>query len=237
MSWARPSAASLVSDRGPSAQLIVTVDEDLKSSTELRILAHAKVPSEGEWTIPGLRPLDAIWTGGTTTVFLDQFHVMKECREKPDGLSFPRRRMPVRSIGWNSSRDSPSSVAQLVFHRPRADRRARFEAVSSSPASPARLECRVELGVHNGSMPELAIDLSPEWLPEQVTIRGMDDPVAWHPSCCLGKHEGLTCASRDHDHAQEGAGGLVGPRARPLPGGRGPTATSSRPSGRRPVER
>ena len=85
-----PAVRGYRSERsGNATRLVVTLDSGLETSTELRILAHAQVPSEGEWTIPGLRPLDAIWTGGTTTVFLDEFHVMKECREKAGRLVFP----------------------------------------------------------------------------------------------------------------------------------------------------
>ena len=74
---------------GTGTRLAVSLDGGFETSTDLRILAHAQVPSEGEWTIPGVRPLDAIWTGGTTTVFLDKFHALKECHEKAGRLVFP----------------------------------------------------------------------------------------------------------------------------------------------------
>ena len=151
-------------------------------STDLRILAHAQVPSEGEWTIPGLRPLDATWTGGPTTVFLDEFHVMKECREKAGRLVFPTSpdSGPVDRLEFESG--SPGSVADLVFHSARADTSCAVRGRLFVAGSPARLECELSWAVHEGSMPELAIDLSPAWLPDRVVVRGMDDPVAWHPS-------------------------------------------------------
>ncbi len=178
-----PAVRSYQSDRsGNATRLAVTLDGGLEPSTDLRILAHAQVPSEGEWTIPGLRPLDAIWTGGTTTVFLDEFHVMKECREKAGRLVFPSSpdSGPVDRLEFESG--SPQSVAELVFHRPRADTACAVRGRLFVAGSPARLECELSWAVHNGSMPELEIDLSPAWLPDRVTIRGMDDPVAWHPS-------------------------------------------------------
>jgi hypothetical protein len=167
---------------GNATRLAVTVDSGLETSTELRILAHTQVPAEGEWKIPGLRPLDAIWTGGTTTVFLDKFHVMKECREKAGRLVFPSSPDSGQVERLEFESGSPRSVAELVFHRPRADTSCAVRGRLFVAGSPARLECELSWAIHDGSMPELAIDLSPAWLPEKVVIRGMDDPVAWHPT-------------------------------------------------------
>ena len=178
-----PAVRAYQSERlGNVTRLAVTVDGGTETSTDLRILAHAQVPSEGEWTIPGLRPLDAEWTGGTTTVFLDKFHVVKECREKTGRRVFPSSpdSGPVDRLEFESA--SPRSVAALVFHRPRADTSCAVLGRLYVAGAPARFECELTWAVHDGSMPELAIDLSPAWLPEKVVIRGMDDPVAWHPS-------------------------------------------------------
>ncbi len=178
-----PGVQAHQSQRSENAtRLAVTMDSGKETSTDLRILAHAQVPSEGEWTIPGLRPLDATWTGGTTTVLLDRFHVMKESREKAGRLVFPSSpdSGPVDRLEFESG--SPRSVAELVFGRPRADTSCSVRGRLFVAGSPARLECELSWAVHDGSMPELAIDLSPTWLPERVVIRGMDDPVAWHPS-------------------------------------------------------
>ena len=115
-------------------------------------------------------------------MFLDEFHVMKECREKAGRLVFPSSpdSGPVDRLEFESG--SPRSVAELVFRRPRADTSCAVRGRLFVAGSPARLECELNWAVHDGSMPELEIDLSPAWLPDRVVIRGMDDPVAWHPS-------------------------------------------------------
>ena len=68
-------------------------------------------PSCGYWPTPRCRRRvngrfrdcgrsNATWTGGTTTVFLDEFHVMKECREKAGRRVFPT------SAGFRSGRSA-----------------------------------------------------------------------------------------------------------------------------------
>ena len=167
---------------GNRARLVVTLDSGLETLTEMRILAHAQVPVEGEWTIPGLLPLDAIWTGGTTTVYLDEFHVLKECREKAGRLVFPRSpdSGPVDRLEFKSG--PPRSVAELVFRRPRTDTSCTVHGRLFVAGSPARVECELNWTFHAGTIPELEIDLSPGWLPDRVVVRGIDNPVTWHPS-------------------------------------------------------
>ncbi len=109
-----PSVRGYRTERsGSVTRLNVTVDGDRKSSTELRFLAHVQVPTEGSWTIPAIRPINAIWTGGTTTVVLDELHVLQQCREKAGRRIFP-------------SREDLGSVDRLEFESesPRAGRRA-----------------------------------------------------------------------------------------------------------------
>ncbi len=36
--------------------------------------------------------------------------------------------------------------------------------------------------MQQGSLAELEIDFGPAWLPDQVQLRGLDDPLVWHPS-------------------------------------------------------
>ena len=178
-----PAVRAYESERsGNATRLAVTVDSGLETSTDLRILAHAQIPSQGEWTIPGLRPLDAIWTGGTTTVLLDKFHVVKECRERAGRLVFPSSPDSGQFDRLEFESGSPRSVAELVFQRPQADTSCAVRGRLFVTGSSSRLECELSWAVHDGSMPELTIDLSPAWIPEQVLIRGTDQPVAWHPS-------------------------------------------------------
>ncbi len=48
--------------------------------------------------------------------------------------------------------------------------------------APARLDCRLDWTLRRGSISQMEIDLSPAWLPDQVRIQGLDDPLAWHSS-------------------------------------------------------
>ncbi len=87
---------------------MVTLGGELKSATELKFLAHARVPVTGRWQIPAIRPVNATWTGGATTVTLDDFHVVEECIEKAGRRAFPKPEL----ICWNQQfipgRESPA---------------------------------------------------------------------------------------------------------------------------------
>ena len=148
-------------------------------------------------------------------------------------MSFRRRpdSGPVDRLEFESA--SPRSVAELVFRRPRADTSCEVRGRLFVAGSPARLECELNWAVHDGSMSELEIDLSPAWLPDQVVIRGKDDPVAWHPSLLPSGNTRLHVgASGGHEHAQGAGGDGAGELDRF--GRAGPAATSPRSSGAEP---
>ena len=168
--------------KGAVTRLEVTLGGALESTTRLRFLANARVPLEGRWKIPALLPLDATWTGGNTTVILDELHVVEECREQAGRRivaaevdSGPDYRLVFES-------ESPRSVAELVFKQPRAESSCVVRGQLFVADSPCRLETELDWTFHRGSVSELEVDLSPAWVPDQVTIRGLDDPVAWHSS-------------------------------------------------------
>ncbi len=119
-------------------------------------LAHVQVPSEGPWTIPAMRPINAIWTGGTTTVVLDDFHVLQQCREKAGSTHLPRAgRLRLGQSTWNSSRNRLEPVAELVFRKPGADSSCQVRGQLFIGGSPSRLECQLNWTLHHGSLAEL----------------------------------------------------------------------------------
>ena len=163
-------------------RVTVTIGEGVRSTT-LRFLAHARVPSEGAWRIPAFRPLDATWTGGRTTVILDPLHAVSECRERAGRLVPPGRGDPDAADRLVFEAESSRSVADLVFIRPRAGSglhgpRAPRSWAARRPDSSAAWTGRCR----RGSVSQLEIDLSPAWLPDQVRIQDLDDPLAWHSS-------------------------------------------------------
>jgi hypothetical protein len=178
-----PSVRGYHSERvGAVDRLKVMVDAGTKASAEIVLLAHAQVPSEGEWSVPGLRPLNATWTGGMTSLLLDELHILKECREKAGRRVYPAGPAsgPADRLEFESG--SPRSVAELVFRRPRSDTPCEVRGRLFVAGPRAKIECELTWAVHDASMSKLEIDVSPTWLTDQVMIRGKDDPLVWHPS-------------------------------------------------------
>jgi hypothetical protein len=215
---------------GVGARLVVTLDNAIKMPTNLVFLAHARVPSDGEWTIPGLRPHNLNWIGGTTTVILDELHVLKECREKAGRRIFPTApdSGPADRLEFESA--SPGSVAELVFRRPRSDSPCEVRGGLFIAGAVADVECELTWATHDMAMSEIEIDLSPTWLAEQVVIRGNSDPLEWHPSLLPSGHTRvhvalpagtnatgkLVVAVRASSTVSGGRGPLELPRVRPI---------------------
>ncbi len=181
----RPEPTARAGDRGerpvPPTRVTVELVNEARTAS-LRFLAHARVPSEGAWSIPALRPLDATWTGGRTTVVLDDSHALRACRERAGRLVPPGRGDAAPANRLTFEAESPRSVAELVFIRPRADVACTVLGRLVMGGAQPRLDCRLDWVLHRGSVSQMEIDLAPTWLPEQVRIQGLDDPLAWHSS-------------------------------------------------------
>ena len=166
---------------GESTRVAVRIAEGVRATT-LSFLAHASVPSEGTWAIPSIRPMDATWTGGRTTVTLDELHAVREYRERAGRLVPPGRGEAGTAHRMAFEADSPRSVAELDLVRPRSELACTVRGQLNLGVTPARLDCRLDCSVHRGSVSHVEVDLSPAWFPEQVWIPGLDDPLAWHSS-------------------------------------------------------
>ncbi len=166
---------------GPSTRVTVTLDPDSPAAV-IRFLAHGTVPSEGPWRIPAMRPVDATWTRGRTTVILDELHVVRECREDAGRLVAPGRAEAPGVNRLTFEAESPRSVGEVVFLGPRAELSCGVQGQLFITGARTGFECRLDWALQRGSTPELEVDLSPAWIPEQVRIQGLDDPVSWHAS-------------------------------------------------------
>jgi hypothetical protein len=163
-------------------RVVVTSGGEQSSATEIRFLAHARVPAEGPWPIPAIRPLNASWTGGTTTVILDPLHVVAECTEKAGRRDFgPGGELP-RQNQLVFQAESPLSVAELVFRKPRNEPSCWVRGQLFVSATPCGLECQLEFTAEQTLPSELEIELSPGWITDRVLIRGSEDALDWHSS-------------------------------------------------------
>lgn len=163
-------------------RVAVTLAEGVRTAS-LKFLAHARVPPEGRWSVPSLHPVDATWTGGRTTVVLDDLRAVRKCRERA-GRLVPSA--PGESDGDNRltfEEEAPRSVAELEFIRPGMQVACTvLGRLVLGSGGPPRLDCRVDWVLQRGSISQMEVDLSPAWLPDQVRILGLDDPLPWHSS-------------------------------------------------------
>ena len=167
--------------KGGATHVEVALDGGLTRSTSVQFLGRAPIPIEGSWSIPAVRPLNAAWTGGTTTVVLGTRRVVAECIEK----SGRRVRASGAAAGLVEQlvfeSKLPGSVADLVFRKPEADSWCEVLGQLFLAGSPGRIECQLNWTFDERPVSELEVDLSPGWLPDRVVLRGRNEPVAWRP--------------------------------------------------------
>ena len=165
---------------GENTRVSVSLAGNSRMPTPVHFEARARVPFEGRWTIPAMRSLDAIWTGGTTTVVLDPMHVIQDCRERAG------RRVPSQGGVFEARNElvfearSTEPLADLVFRQtqpqPACLVRGRLLVGTTAP----QLECQLIGIVSRGLAKELSIEVPPNWVPERVRWSGADESIAWH---------------------------------------------------------
>ncbi len=160
----------------------ISLEGPLSSGAELRLLAHVRVPEDGLWKIPAARPLNGVWTGGTTSVILDDLHVLESCRELGGRRVFPLLGGQAGSTRLDFESITAGSVAELGFRKQGGTASCVMRGQLYIGEAPARVEARVAWTPGERSAAELEIDLSPAWLVERVELVGANDPLNWHPS-------------------------------------------------------
>ena len=199
-------------------------------TARIRFSASAAVPASGSWPIPTIRPLHAVWTGGTTTVLVDESSRSVSCR-----LTSGRRIHPSVNDSGRGDRlafetDSPESAAELSLAAPRAESACLVHGQARLEDAPGRMECRLDYAIHRGLPTDLEIELGPGWTPLEASVLGLDEPVSWHsrpgplgstlvrvlapPGLLARKEFSLVLQARSTEARRLGALDL--PRARPL---------------------
>ncbi len=180
--------------RGSATHADIDLEGGEKAQTSIQFLAHVRVPTEGRWPIPAVRPSGATWIGGSTSVILDDFHVLAECVETNG-----RRVAPAVTSAGPANRldfeaESPGSVAELVFRQSHAGSACTVRGQLVLESGPAKLECALDWLFDQKPAAELEVDLSPGWLPDYVRLRGRNEPLAWHPRALSSGATGISVA-------------------------------------------
>ncbi len=150
----------------------------------LTIRARVSAPALGRWTIPAARPLDALWTGGTTTLRLGPSRALDGCRD------LAGRRIPPPAaatadppapgglvLAFDAAR--PAAVAELTFAPPLAEPLAEVLGTLRVGHDAPRLDARLTWHAPPGRRSDLAVQIPPGWSVESVRTVPGDEPAAW----------------------------------------------------------
>lgn len=166
---------------GGSTRLTVSLrGGDGTRSTVVTVRGLAAVPSEGAWAVPSARPVNALWTGGRTTIRLDPTRVLAGARPlggfrvaSPPGGPADERRLDFEA-------ERPGPVAELWLHQTAADVAAEVSGLLVVGGGSPQLTCRVTWRVDRGRPLRLDVDLPGAWSAERVALEGVAEAPAWH---------------------------------------------------------
>jgi hypothetical protein len=181
-----PAVANYRSETaGAATRVVVRLDGD-GAPAMLSVHALTRVPVEGAWVVPAARPLDALWTGGTTSITLDASRVLEECRERSGRrIAAPAGETGDPRVLVFEARE-PLSVAEVVFHKPSPDVSADVRGKLFLGAGAPRLESQITWRIHRGRLVGLGVDLPPAWVPDRIQLAGVEEPLDWHPEPLAG---------------------------------------------------
>lgn len=152
----------------------------------ITVRALAGVPQEGPWPVPAARPLNAVWTGGTTTIKVSPAHVVRDVRPRAG------RRAIARAPAAGDDRllifdaERPATVAEIELEAPHPDTSVDVSGrLDVGPGAP-RLECRLVWRVDRGKLHDLDFDLPAAWSADRVELEGVEGPLLWHPEIQSG---------------------------------------------------
>ncbi|WP_165073947.1 hypothetical protein [Paludisphaera rhizosphaerae] len=179
-----PSVREFHVQEGAPDRVVVTLSGATAAPTPVRFLAHTRVPAEGVWSAPAIRPLPPLtWTGGTTTIVLDERHVVRDCRER-DGRRIPtppgEPALSATVLAFEAV--GPGSVADLTFRPSMLETVAAVRGRLLLRESTARIECEVSgLGVA-GTASEHELEIPAGWAVDRIEISGIEEPTPWNQS-------------------------------------------------------
>lgn len=211
----------------PSTRVTVRLTRDVVGPTTVSVRAVARVPSEGTWSIPAARPIDALWVGGTTSVRLNDSRILEGCRERSGRRIAPTPGEPIDPDLLVFETRAPLPVADLIFRKPWADVSAEVRGRLLLGSAAPRLEAQISWRVHRGHLLGLDVDLPPTWVPDRLGIVGLDEPPAWHPEVRPGggiRVHVSPPASMSSSSPARGSLSMTVEATSTIAGGRGPLA-------------
>ncbi|WP_422925379.1 hypothetical protein [Singulisphaera sp. PoT] len=212
------SSAEIVENR---TRVSVQFSAKLTGSTHVKFRAFTRVPSEGPWAIPAIRPIDALWTGGRTSLKLDASRIISACREQAGRRVAPEPKEVSEGNLVVFEANEPKSVAVLDFSRPKVEASVEVQGQLQLGNSAPRLEARCTWRLQRGVLLGLDVDLPPAWVPELVQFEGISAAPAWHSESRPGGEVRVHVMPPSGDFSRNDLVLVVAATAT-FPGGRGP---------------
>ncbi len=150
------------------------------AATPLILKGNCQAPSEGTWSIPSARPVDATWTGGRVSVRVDPSRVLQGCTERSGRRVPPRGEDPSDpSTLVFEPGGSAGPVAELSFRKPSPDATVEVQGLLKLDRDRPEIEVAMTWTTERGLLLAHAADFAPGWVPDRA-VAGDGQVIPWH---------------------------------------------------------
>jgi hypothetical protein len=202
-----------------TTRVVVSFSSSTMAATAVRFEGHVPIPDEGSWRVPAVRPVNAVWTGGTTALLLSDSRPVRGCTERAGRRVLAGPTEPGSRDRMVFEAHAPESVADLVFGRPQARNACVVRGLLFLGSAAPRLQCQIT-GL-NGASSSLEIDLPATWVPDRVQWGGMEESLAWHATVGVDGATRLNLLLPEAEATSETRPLIIGATST-VAGGRGP---------------
>lgn len=197
---------------------VVTLGAPVGGPSVVRFTGHARVPTEGAWTVPAIRPLPPLtWTGGTTTILLDGSRILRDCRERDGRRIAPPADAAAAPGVLTFEATAPGPAAELTFRPPGAEPVATVRGRLLLREASTRIECEVDGLGSTGTPREQALEVAAGWVVDRVEVAGSEEAPSWNQSAAGDGPTILRVMVPPSDAAPEGRTVKIGATATGTP--------------------
>ncbi len=164
-------------------RLTITLADGVAGPVPVTIRAVPRLPDEGVWKVPWLRPVGASWTGGRVALRLvGGMRTLMAVRALQGPPIAPHAEdleaRPARGLLLFDPA-TPNSVAELTFHRSEAEVTGEIRGGVFLGADRPHLEALLTLTVERGTASSLVLDVPEPWMPDRMELADTHEPVTW----------------------------------------------------------
>jgi hypothetical protein len=168
---------------GERSRLTMQLSEDAPASSPITLRAIARLPDVGTWSVPTMRPLEAVWTGGRTSVRVGKSRTIEACKARGgipvDASAEEKTARSPDELWLDFETTGPRSVADLTLRYPREQAVSKVLSRLRVGRDEMELDAEITWTVERGRLLVASAELPGGWTVERVASLTKDVTISW----------------------------------------------------------